>query len=65
LSRGTTVALDIVIGPGVEVKAVEGDSLFAYRDHHNAWPDFPIESVLVHAKVRRRIPKTDESGCEG
>jgi hypothetical protein len=64
LSRGATVALDIVISPGIEVKAIEGDSLLADRDRGDARADFAVEAVLVHAEVRRCVPETDESGCE-
>jgi hypothetical protein len=51
LSRGTTVALDIVISPGVQVKAIEGDSLPADWDHGDARADFAVEAVLVHAEI--------------
>jgi len=61
VSRGTSVALDIVISPGIEVKAIEGDSLLADRDRGDARADFAVEAVLVHAEVGRCIPETDQA----
>jgi hypothetical protein len=64
VSRGTSVALDIVISPGIEVKAIESDSLLADGDYGDAWTDFAVEAVLVHAEIRGGVTQTDEARCE-
>jgi len=60
----------MVVGPCIEVKAVEGDALRSYRDGGYLRTDFAVEPVLVHAEVERGIPKADETlaadaGCDG
>jgi len=50
----------MVVGPCIEVKAVKGDALGSYRDDGYVRTDFPVEPVLVHAEIGRRIPKSDE-----
>jgi hypothetical protein len=45
------VAALIVVGPGIEVKAVEGDPLRADRDHGQTRPNVAIEAIFVHAEV--------------
>ena len=60
----------MVVGPFIEVKAVEGDALGSYGDDSYLRTDFAAEAVLVHAEVERGIPKADETpaadpGCDG
>ena len=50
----------MVVGPCIEVKAVEGDALRSYRDDGYLRTDFAVEPVLVHAEIGRRITKSDE-----
>jgi hypothetical protein len=45
----------MLVRPGVEVKAVEGDPLRSDRNDHQARAHFPIEAVLIHAEISRRI----------
>ena len=50
----------MVVGPCVEVKAVEGDTLSSYGDNGYLWTDFAVEPVLVHAEIGRCVTKSDE-----
>jgi hypothetical protein len=58
----TPVAALIVVRPGVEVNAVERDALYADSDRWNLRTHFPVEPILIHAEIRRSIPKAYESG---
>ena len=59
------VAALIVVCPAIEVKAIKGHSLHADGKIGECGTDFPIEAVLIHAQVPRRIAQTDESRCRG
>ena len=61
MSRGTPVAPLMVVGPCIEVKAVKGDALRADRNYRYTGTHFAIESVLVHAEIRRRISEPNKS----
>ncbi|MGH8606324.1 MAG: hypothetical protein ACREX9_02555 [Gammaproteobacteria bacterium] len=50
-----------MLGPGVQIKAVEGDPLFANRDFRQAWPDKSIKPVFVHAEVEWCIAQPHQS----
>ena len=56
------VAALIVVRPCIEVNAVEGDSLDSDAKGENAWADFAVEAVLVHAEVRGCVAQSDEAG---
>ena len=56
------VAPLMVVGPRIEVKAVEGDALRSHRDGHHARTHLTVESVLIHAEIRRRVAQPDEAG---
>ena len=58
------VAALIVVGPGIEVKPVEGDSLRADRDHGKERTNVAIEAILVHAEIGRRVAHPDEARQE-
>jgi len=58
------VAALIVVGPGIEVKAVEGDPLRADRDHGEERTNDAIEAIFVHAEIGRRVAQPDESRQE-
>jgi hypothetical protein len=60
LSRGTPVAVLILVRPSVEVNAVECDSLRADGNHGDV-THVAIEAVLVHTQVLRRIAQADET----
>ncbi len=55
----------MVVGPGVEVKAIEGDAAIADRDFSEEGPDLGIEAVPVHAQIRRRVAVPDQTGKDG
>jgi len=54
------VAALIVVGPGVEVKAVKGDPLRADGDHGKERSDLVIEAILVHSEIRRGVAQADK-----
>jgi hypothetical protein len=60
MGAGASVALLIVLGPLIEVKAVEGNALDADADLGHEGADFGIEPVAVHAEVVRRIAQANE-----
>ena len=61
LSRGTPVAVLILVRPSVEVNAVECDALRADGNHWDVRTHVAIEAVLVHAQVLRRIAQANEA----
>ena len=61
LSRGTPVAVLILVRPSVEVNAIECDALRADGNHRDVRTHVAIEAVLVHAEVLRRIAQANET----
>jgi hypothetical protein len=55
------VAALIVVGPGIEVKTVERDSLRADGDCREAWANVAIEAIFVHAEIRWGVAQPDEA----
>jgi hypothetical protein len=55
------VAALIVVGPGVEVKPVESNSLRPDRNHGKKRTDIAIEAILVHAEIGGRVAQPDEA----
>jgi hypothetical protein len=58
------VAALIVVGPGIEVKTVEGDSLRADRDDGEERTNVAIEAILVHAEIGGRVAQPNEARQE-
>ena len=58
----TPTAFHILLRPGVHFKPIKGNALFANRDFRKAYPNLPIESVLVHSQVAGGITQTNEPG---
>jgi hypothetical protein len=56
------VAALIVVGPGVEVKAVKSDSLGADGNHRQERPNLAIEAILVHSEVCGGVAQADKTG---
>ena len=56
------VAALIVVRPGIEVKAIESDSLRADPDRWQARADVAVESVFVHAEVAWGVAEAQKSG---
>ena len=52
----------MLVGPGIEVKAIEGHALDSDRDDGHTGANLAVEAVLVHAEIPRRIPESYESG---
>ena len=55
----------MLVDPGVEVKAVERHPLRSDRNDHHARAHFPIEAVLIHAEILRRISQAEQSRRKG
>ena len=55
----------ILLDPGVQFKAIEGDALGADGDFRELWSYLRVEPVAVHAEVKRRVTKADEARKEG
>jgi hypothetical protein len=51
----------MLIGPGIQVKAVESDSLRSDWNDGQARAHFSVEAILVHAEVGGRVSETDEA----
>jgi hypothetical protein len=58
------VAALIVVGPGIEVKPVEGDALRADWDRGEERANIAIEAIFVHAEIRWRVAQSDEARQE-
>ena len=59
------VAALIVVGPGIEVKPVEGDPLRADWDRSEKRANVAIEAIFVHAEIRRGVAQADVARQEG
>jgi hypothetical protein len=55
------VAALIVVGPGIEVKPVEGDSLRADWNCGEERTNVAIEAILVHAEIGWCVAQADET----
>jgi hypothetical protein len=54
----------IVIRPGVQINAIEGDALRADGNRRDVRTHVVIEAVLVHAEVSRRVAQANEAWQE-
>jgi hypothetical protein len=54
----------MLVGPRIEVKAIEGDALSTDRYSRDQGAHFAVEAVLVHAEIPRRIAQSQQSGRE-
>jgi hypothetical protein len=55
----------ILLPPGIQFKAVEGDALATDADFPDKGPDFGVEAVAVHTEVAGRIPESEHSRHKG
>jgi hypothetical protein len=55
------VAAPIVVGPGIEVKPVESNSLRTYRNGGEERTNLAIEAILVHAEIGGRVAQPNEA----
>ena len=62
---GTPVAGLIVLHPGVELKAVEGDPLFSNRDLGQVGAYLAVETIAVHPEVEGRVAKPNKPRNQG
>jgi hypothetical protein len=54
----------IVIRPGVQINAIERDTLRANGNRRDVRTHIVVEAVLVHAKVSRRVAQSNEARQE-
>jgi len=45
-----------MVHPGVQIKAVEGNALFADPDFNEIRTDLTVKAVPVHTQIEGRIP---------
>jgi len=45
-----------MVHPGVQIKAIEGNALFADPDFKEMRTNFSIKAVPVHTQIEGRIP---------
>jgi hypothetical protein len=57
----TPTAIHILLRPGVHFKPIKCNALLTDWNLRQTRPNFPVESVLVHAQVAGSIAQTDES----
>jgi hypothetical protein len=50
-----------VVHPGIQIKPIEGDALFADADFNQIRTDFRIEAVPVHPDIEGGIAETDQA----
>jgi hypothetical protein len=50
----------MVFGPGIEVKAIKGDTLFADGNFGETRPNDGIEPIPIHAQVQWCVPQPDQ-----
>jgi len=55
------VAALIVVGPGVEVKAVKSDPLRADWNHGKQRANLAIEAILVHSEIGGGVAQADKT----
>jgi hypothetical protein len=55
----------MVVGPGVEVKAIESDAAIADRYFGESRTHLGIEPIAIHAEIAGRVPVTNEAGKDG
>src|SRR5882724_12480647 len=51
----------MLVGPRIEVKAIEGHALDSDRNDGHTGAHLAVEAVLVHAEIARRIPEPYQS----
>lgn len=54
----------MLLHPGVEFKAIEGNALGANRDLGDIGAYFGVEAVSVHAQVARGVAEAQQAGLE-
>ncbi len=58
----TPTAVHILLRPGVHFKPIKGNALLTDGNLREAYPNLPVESVLVHSQVAGGITQTNKSG---
>jgi hypothetical protein len=54
-----------MVHPGVQIKAVEGNTLFTDLNFKKIRTNFSVKAVAVHAQVEGRVPQPDQPWCDG
>jgi hypothetical protein len=58
---GTPVAGLILIYPGIQIKAIKGNTLLSDANFSQIRSHLGVKAVSVHAQIEGRIPETDQS----
>lgn len=58
----TPTAAHILLRPGVHFKPIKGNALLTDWNLREAYPNLPVESVLVHSQITGCITQTNKSG---
>ena len=56
------ILLRLLLRPGVHFKPIKRNALLTDGYLREAYPNLPVESVLVHSQVAGGITQTNESG---
>jgi hypothetical protein len=54
----------MVVGPSVEIVAIEADPLLSNRNFCEMGTHFRVEAVAVHAQIAGRVVEPDDAGKE-
>jgi len=57
-----TIAALMLVGPGVQVKPIEGDALRSDGNYGQVGAYFGDENLSVHAEIGRGVAHADEAG---
>ena len=57
ISGRSSVGVLVLVYPRIEIEAIEGNALFANRDHCDVGAHFVVKPVLVHTEVARCVSK--------
>ena len=53
-----------MVHPGVQIKAIESNALFADLNFNEIRTNFSIKAVPVHAQIGGRVPEAKQSWCD-
>ena len=54
-----------MIYPGVQIKAVEGNTLCANPNFNEIRTNFSVKAIPVHSQIEGRVPQPDQPWCDG
>jgi len=54
-----------MVHPGIQIKAIESNTLFANPDFNEIRAHLDVEAVPVHPQIEGRVPEADKPWCDG